>query len=57
MAPSRPCEPVSERVREFLHGDIQSVYERLERQEKRAFWLKVVHTVTMDADFSILSLY
>ena len=56
-APSRPSEPVSERVREFLHGDIQSVYERLERQEKRAFWLKVVHTVTMDADFSILSLY
>ena len=57
MAPSRPSEPVSERVREFLHGDIQTVYERLERQEKRAFWLKVVHTVTMDADFSILGLY
>ena len=57
MAPSRPAEPVSDRVREFLHGDIQSVYERLERQEKRAFWLKVVHAVTMDADFSILSLY
>ena len=55
-APSRPSEPVFERVREFLHGDIQTVYDRLERQEKRAFWLKVVHTVTMGADFSILSL-
>ena len=55
-APSRPSEPVSDRVREFLHGDVQTVYDRLERQEKRAFWLKVLQTVVIDQNYCVLDL-
>lgn len=55
-APSRSSEPVSDRVREFLHGDVQTVYDRLERQEKRAFWLKVLQTVVIDQNYCVLDL-
>ena len=55
-APSRPSEPVSERVREFLQGDVQTVYDRLEKREKRAFWLKVLHSITIDQDYNVLEL-
>jgi hypothetical protein len=55
-APSRPCEPVSDRVREFLQGDVQTVYDRLEKREKRAFWLKVLHSFSLDKDYNIIEL-
>ena len=55
-APGRPSEPVSERVREFLRGDVQAVYDRLEKQEKRAFWLKVLHSITVDKDYNVVEL-
>lgn len=55
-APSRPSEPVSDRVREFLRGDVQAVYDRLEKQEKRAFWLKVLHSFSVDKDYNVVEL-
>lgn len=55
-APSRPSEPVSDRVREFLQGDVQTVYDRLEKREKRAFWLKVLHSFSLDKDYNIIEL-
>lgn len=55
-APSRPSEPVSDRVREFLHGDVQTVYDRLEKQEKRSFWLKVLHSFSLDKDYNVIEL-
>ena len=55
-APSRPSEPVSDRVREFLQGDVQTVYDRLEKQEKRAFWLQVLHGFSVDKDYNIIEL-
>ena len=55
-APSRPSEPVSDRVREFLQGDVQTVYDRLEKREKRSFWLKVLHSFSLDKDYNIIEL-
>ena len=55
-APSRPSEPISDKVKEFLQGDLQTVYERLSRQERRAFWMQMLHTVTMDQDYVVTDL-
>lgn len=52
-APSRPSEPVSERVREFLHGDMQTVYGRFTRAEKRRFWHMLILAMKADASYQI----
>lgn len=52
-APSRPAEPVSERVREFLQGDVQTVYGRFTRAEKRRFWHMLLLGMKADAGYHI----
>ena len=52
-APSRPAEPVSERVREFLQGDVQTVYGRFTRAEKRRFWHTLLLGMKADASYQI----
>ena len=52
-APSRPSEPVSERVREFLQGDVQTVYGRFTRAEKRRFWHMLILCMKADAGYQI----
>ena len=52
-APSRPSEPVSERVWEFLQGDVQTVYGRFTRAEKRRFWHMLLLGMKADAGYQI----
>ena len=52
-APSRHAEPVSDRVREFLQGDVQTVYGRFTRAEKRRFWHMLILAMKADAGYQI----
>ena len=52
-APSRHAEPVSDRVREFLQGDVQTVYGRFTRAEKRRFWHMLLLGMKADASYQI----
>lgn len=52
-APKTPSEPPAELARQILHGDMQSAYAALDRMGKRAFWLALIQSATIDEDYQI----
>ena len=52
-APKTPSEPPAELARQILHGDMQSAYAAMDRTGKRAFWIALMQSATIDEDYQI----
>ena len=55
-APRIVSKPPEALTREILQGDLQTVYNRFTRQEKRRFWQTVLTSLVVGADYSIIRL-
>ena len=55
-APRIVSKPPEALTREILKGDLQTVYNRFTRQEKRRFWQTVLTSLVVGADYSIIRL-
>lgn len=51
-APKSPSEPSYDKIREFIKGDVREVYNRLTRENKRAFWRQLIQTIEVEKDGS-----
>ncbi len=56
-APQRPLRPSMDAVRDFLHGDIKTVYEKLTRIEKQRFWRTILLRIDVQKDGSLLPVF